>query len=579
MRRRLVTDQLTLQAIAGSHVVMLGFSLPQALCTGLLGFAVHRTDHDEDEAYWLRGKKTFLATDPGLLPGASYSTRDHPVQGFTWSDFSAKPNHRYTYRVVALTGTPQNLQADRECAVEVTTEPETGQVHSVFFNRGAAASQEYAHRFGTVPNEDNPNDPRWAWLSRGAMEAVTAFLARATDSTWGLRVAAYEFRLKAFADQLKAASDRGVDVRVLYDACANRPDSDGVVFPRDLNLAAATAAGLVPPVQMDRITRSDVLDPPIAHHKFIVLTHNGQAEALLTGSTNFSLGGMFGQSNVVHVVDDAPTAASYLQLWTDISVNPVHATLKQQLQARNPIPAAPPPPPPPAPVPPRLPDTGISAIFSPQQNLDALNWYAHLATTASDALMMTFAFGMPAPFKDAYRNGRARLRYALLDKLIPSGTPTAQQPAKIAEMTQIRFMKENRFAVGSRIAVNSFDRWVKERLTGLNSHVQYIHTKFMLVNPLSDDPIIIAGSANFSEASTKANDENMLVIRGNTRVADIYIGEYMRLWNHYAFREWASKQADPDDTAFRHLEPDDTWTAEYFGDTDRSRQREYFAGE
>jgi len=146
-------------------------------------------------------------------------------------------------------------------------------------------------------------------------------------------------------------------------------------------------------------------------------------------------------------------------------------------------------------------------------------------------------------------------------------------------MLLLRLMKQNRFAVGSRIAVNSFDRWVKERLTGLNQHVQYIHTKFMLLNPLSDDPIIIAGSANFSEDSTKANDENMLVIRGNTRVADIYIGEYMRLWNHYAFREWASKQADPDDTAFRHLEAGDTWTAEYFGDTDRSRQRQYFAGE
>ena len=218
----------------------------------------------------------------------------------------------------------------------MTTEPETGQVHSVFFNRGAAASQEYAHRFGTVPNENNPNDPRWAWLSRGAMEAMTAFLARATDDTWGLRVAAYEFRLKAFADQLKAAADRGVDVRVLYDACANRPDSDGVVFPRDLNLAWRRPPVWCRRCRSDRITRSDVLDPPIAHHKFIVLTHNGQAEALLTGSTNFSLGGVFGQSNVVHVVNDAPTAASYLQLWTDISVNPVHATLKQQLQRAQP---------------------------------------------------------------------------------------------------------------------------------------------------------------------------------------------------------------------------------------------------
>jgi phosphatidylserine/phosphatidylglycerophosphate/cardiolipin synthase-like enzyme len=107
--------------------------------------------------------------------------------------------------------------------------------------------------------------------------------------------------------------------------------------------------------------------------------------------------------------------------------------------------------------------------------------------------------------------------------------------------------------------------------------VQYVHTKFMLVNPLSDDPIVITGSANFSAASTTKNDENMLVIRGNTRVADIYLGEYMRLWNHYAFREWAETQASPDD-GFKHLDPTDGWTRQYFGGSARSRQRRYFAG-
>jgi hypothetical protein len=29
----------------------------------------------------------------------------------------------------------------------------------------------------------------------------------------------------------------------------------------------------------------------------------------------------------------------------------------------------------------------------------------------------------------------------------------------------------------------------------------------------------------------------MLVIRGNKAVADIYLGEFMRLFSHYAFRE------------------------------------------
>ena len=47
---------------------------------------------------------------------------------------------------------------------------------------------------------------------------------------------------------------------------------------------------------------------------------------------------------------------------------------------------------------------------------------------------------------------------------------------------------------------------------------------------------VVTGSANFSDASTSTNDENMLVIKGNKRVADIYFTEFNRLFNHYYFR-------------------------------------------
>ena len=59
----------------------------------------------------------------------------------------------------------------------------------------------------------------------------------------------------------------------------------------------------------------------------------------------------------------------------------------------------------------------------------------------------------------------------------------------------------------------------------------------MLIDPLNNDPTVVAGSANFSVASTIDNDENMIVIRGNKRVADIYLGEFMRLFSHHSFRE------------------------------------------
>jgi hypothetical protein len=61
--------------------------------------------------------KVFQETDPGTQKA---SLRQHPVQGFTWSDFTAKPGHDYTYRVVALKGKPTDLQEDADVSVEVT---------------------------------------------------------------------------------------------------------------------------------------------------------------------------------------------------------------------------------------------------------------------------------------------------------------------------------------------------------------------------------------------------------------------------------------------------------------------------
>jgi len=127
------------------------------------------------------------------------------------------------------------------------------------------------------------------------------------------------------------------------------------------------------------------------------------------------------------------------------------------------------------------------------------------------------------------------------------------------------------------IKLNKFDNWLGERLSGLNNNVKYIHTKYMLIDPLGSDPIVITGSANFSEASTKDNDENMLIIRANKRVAEIYLGEFMRLYNHYAFREWVTKLPPDAPKTPSHLRTDQWWK-DYFGDTERSRQREYFSG-
>lgn len=557
MRKRKTNSGLTVQCVAGSHVVLIGWSFPIGKCIGLAGFALHRTDHEENEAFWLKGMKTFEITDPGLPRGTLYSTRRHPIQSFMWSDYTAKPGREYTYRVVALKGSPDHLTESAETRVTVVTEaPEDG-LNDVHFNRGAAASQEFARRFGNVrPKDGDINDPKWEWLSRGLYEGMVAFVEAAKNGD-KLRICAYEFHFLPFLGVLKAAVQRGVDVRVIYDAKDTPRKKTGVVFPRDANREAARKVG----IRSICIERKE-FKSAISHNKFMVRFKGDQPVSVWTGGTNFSDGGIFGQSNVGEVAEHEDVAKKYAAYWKLLAADPTGRALRPDVDALTPTPWG-------------VPTYGTSVIFSPRGSLDILNWYASLATAANGALFMTFAFGMHDAFKRVYQTSEAPLRFALMEKEVRPMKAGPEKDAEIAEIKKLRRMDANLFAIGSHFRSNKFDNWLAERLSGLNFHVRYVHNKFMLIDPLSNDPIIVGGSANFSEASTKKNDENMLVIRGNQRVADIYLGEFMRLFSHHAFREFANRRGGSF-PKLNHLQTDDWWKG-YFGDNNRSRRRRYFA--
>lgn len=551
MRVSKTSQGLKVNAIAGTYVVVLGLNLPKNKCNGLLGFSILRIDHTENESYYLEAMKAFKETDPGFPSGSLYSSKDHPIQSFQWADYSAKPGHKYTYTVTALKGKPQKLTSFAATSVSITTEsPETGD-HDIYFNRGSAASQEYVRRFGdNAPDKVVPKEKAFEWLSRGLYEALEQFIKSCKPGKHSLRIAAYEFNFAKILQLIKQVKDTGVDIEVVYDARKASPGKINVAMVDHLDLTGFS-------------TPRTEGKSYISHNKFIVKLEgqNKKPVSVWTGGANFSEGGIYGHSNVAHVVEDTAVAQLYLDYWEELKANPKNPPLEAAVEVITPLPAIPVP-------------KGTSVLFSPRKNLDALDFYAKLATGAKDGLFMTFAFGMNKIFRDVYENSTAPMRFALMEK---KTRPLEEGPEKDAEekfIDDLRRKIENVFAIGDFIRTNEFDGWVKERLTGLNSRVNYIHNKFMLVDPLSNDPIVIAGSANFSVASTTDNDENMLIIRGNKRVADIYLGEFMRLFTHFSFRE-SLKWRKPDEPP-KPLSTDDWW-ADSFGNTPRSSRRKYFA--
>jgi hypothetical protein len=73
MRKRKGSNGLTVNAVAGSYVVVLGLNITDAMRNGLRGFAIQRTDHTENETYWMSGTKVFESVEPHPASGGQYS--------------------------------------------------------------------------------------------------------------------------------------------------------------------------------------------------------------------------------------------------------------------------------------------------------------------------------------------------------------------------------------------------------------------------------------------------------------------------------------------------------------------------
>jgi len=565
MRRLQPGAVLTVRAIGGLHVVTLAWDFvegQEAKREGLLGFAIERSELKEGtvtERYFLRGIKRFQFKDEGVAPGTPMPTSEHPIQSFQWGDYTAKPATTYRYKVVPVYGKPKLIELDDASAttVEIATESEEGSAgndgqprHDIYFNRGVAGSQAYARKFQDKPDETKPKSDQMVWLSRGLFEALTTFIGRAAGndgSAYKLRAMLYEFRYLPVGQAFAAARTAGAGVAIRYEAQSYKDENEAMI----------TEAGIEDICQPQRSRAG------IRHNKFIVLIHKDKPIAVWTGSTNISAGGIFGHSNVGHVIWDEGIAQLFLDYWDRLAKPDVTRAplVKKNLQVE------------PTPVPKSIPPSDrMLTLYSPRddkETVETLHWYADLMDSAQRILCMTFAFNLDQVFSDVLLHKNDTLRYAVFDKNLETDVEN-----------QIDQVHNTVIAAGAKLDAGDLKNFGFEKLTGFNKN-QYIHDKFMLVDPLGDDPIVVTGTANFSGPSQYANDENMVVIRGNKRVADIYFGEFMRIFDHLYSRYIVGKMKklgthDPNAGFLKEQAKD--WVPQNFRKGRKDLRRRYFMG-
>ena len=576
-------------AVSGINTISFGIVADANAKTGLLGFAVERLDPTESQRFFMRGFKVFKSIIPKPKPNQFVSTKDHPVQSFVWDDFTAKPDRQYEYFFHPLRGKPKKLDRSAEpVPIKVATEPLfSGQPHDVFFNRGVASSQAYQREFkNRRPDEMESLEERQRaldWLTRDLDEAILRFIyaAKKGDTLLGCF---YEFRYQPVAQALKDALDRGIKVRLIVDGKENEhTDNKGVFhesFPRVENLAMLKKLHF----PKSAVKLREAKPNNIQHNKFLVLLKGAQQRPteVWTGSTNLSIGGFTGQTNVGHWVRDAAVARQFRDYWTLLSKDPGptenddrSASTRKNAALRAEITML-------SPAPPSLKDIkkGVTAVFSPRTGKAVLDLYARMLDEAKSCACITLAFSINDVFKQALNDNTAdnHIVFMLLEKR-DKPNPRSNKPFVAINA------KNNVYQAWGAYISDPVYQWARETTTRhlkLNQHVSYIHSKFLLVDPLGSDPVVVTGSANFSAASVNDNDENMLFIKGDRRAADIYFTEFNRLFNHYYFRavtEAVNEAGRPQDEASLFLaEKADDWLAKYQPGKLKAKRLRLYAG-
>jgi phosphatidylserine/phosphatidylglycerophosphate/cardiolipin synthase-like enzyme len=84
-----------------------------------------------------------------------------------------------------------------------------------------------------------------------------------------------------------------------------------------------------------------------------------------------------------------------------------------------------------------------------------------------------------------------------------------------------------------------------------------IHSKVVVLDPFSADPVVITGSHNFSSSASGKNDENFIIIKGDHELAEAYAVNILGAYAHYRFRAFLAETNKP----FNGLKDDDKWQA------------------
>jgi phosphatidylserine/phosphatidylglycerophosphate/cardiolipin synthase-like enzyme len=475
----------------------------------------------------------------GPVQQTGVSSAQSPIRRCIWTDHGAVATDGVSYRVTAMKDAANGGFALDAASASAWTAPmiasgDAGGGLEAYFNRGTLMSQivsRFVKGDVTVASLQQfltdlatPGFQARRYLAGDALHEILSFLRDADRRGSAIHAAIYEMNDRELVDALKPFGSRG------HVLLGNGGGTKSWVAEE------LTAAGLE--VRHRDLSHHGKSSPSV-HNKFVVESDASGKNAgrTLTGSTNWTTSGLCTQLNNVLIIEDADIAGRYLDQWDKLVA--AGDDMPPSLKAGNSKPTN---------------HNDISLYFAATDGEAEFKPVLDLIAGAKQGAL--FLMFMP---------GQSPLLGALLDRVRQNdiyvrGVVSTVTTSKNGDIGTVggQVVKSgappqsfhDNVELPAGISEEDRPSWAETEFNVKQIHAAHlmaiVHSKVIVIDPFSADCAVITGSHNFSVSASQKNDENLVIVRGNTKLAQAYALHINGAYDHYSWRAYLASGGDPD---------------------------------
>jgi len=531
--------------IANNDVVYLWWSIPKKI-KDCLGFSIHRIENGIES----EGLYATVGFDRVKDKRKSPQTTDAwPVQSFNWKDLYAPHEKEIKYKIIPMIGTWEKLSPDTTNIIETDNVKRTQRYGDtkIVFNRGILSTQAFAKsgtgkKVSAADARKLISNPTSEWRNRlggQILYNVYDFFNRASKEGGKYFAALYELTDSALIKDL--TKNKSTEL-ILSNA-----NSSKSVMVNGKKKTKTINDGTNKKTRRDlkKIKNIKVYDrmlgSHIGHNKFVVyIDKSDKPKAVLTGSTNWTPTGLCGQTNNMIFVESDEIAKQYMDYWNQLKADiPEQQGVKLRTWCSD----------------------NYKSNEINQRKTKVTTYYSPNTTQKNKPKNPPTPVDMGEVFK-LIRNANESLLFLLFNPGTPSIIDEIQKVAAEKRTSGNPIYVRGAVSdakVAKSVTTNIFsgdlssnpDTYYFDRVTGvaaipgpfsyfedelLKIGFATIHDKILVIDPFSDNCVVVTGSHNLGFKASYTNDENMLIIQNDKSIAQAYATHVLDIVNHFKWR-------------------------------------------